>query len=66
MSTPRRIRRNRKMVEGLKAAAIIILLLFACIMILWIATQYLRPVEPPPDQTPRPAKDMWEQPPAPR
>ena len=66
MSPPRRVRRDMKMLEGLKAAAIIILLLFACILALWIATHYLRPVEPVPDLTPRPAKEMWEHPPPPR
>jgi len=55
-----------KKIEGLKAAAIILLLLFASIMALWIATRLLHPVEPPPDLTPRPAKEMWELPPAPR
>jgi len=62
MSPPRRVRRDMKMIEGLKAAAIIILLLFACIMALWIATRLLRPAEPLPELTPRPGKEMWEQP----
>jgi hypothetical protein len=66
MNPPRRVRKDMKMIEGLKAAAIIILLLFVCIMVLWITTQYLRPVEPPPDLAPRPAKEMWEQPGTPR
>jgi hypothetical protein len=64
MSTPRRVRKDMKMIEGMKAAAIIILLLFACIMALWIATRLLRPAEPLPDVTPRPGKEMWEPPPA--
>jgi hypothetical protein len=53
-----------KMLEGLKAAAIIILLLFVCIMALWITTRFLRPAEPLPDLSPRTGKEMWEQPPA--
>jgi hypothetical protein len=66
MSPPRRVRKDMKVIEGLKAAAIIILLLFVCIMILWVTTRLHRPVEPAPDLTPRPAKEMWEVPPAPR
>jgi hypothetical protein len=53
-----------KAVEGLKAAAVVLILLFACIIALWITTQLRRPEDPLPDLTPRPAKEMWEHPPA--
>jgi ABC-type Fe3+ transport system permease subunit len=60
MNPQRRIRRNTKPLDALKAAAIILLLLFVSILILWIATRLMRPEEPKPDLTPRPAKSMWE------
>lgn len=59
MSTPRRIRRNTKPLEALKAAAIIIGLLLGCILILWLATPLLRPNKPEPDPSPQPGKSMW-------
>ena len=62
MSRPRRIRRNTKPLEALKAAAIIIGLLLGCILILWLATQLLRPKEPQPDLTPQPGKSIWNAP----
>ena len=66
MSPPRRVRRDMKPAEGLKAAAIILILLFSCIVVLWIATRLRRTEEPQPDLTPRPATEMWEQPPGSR
>lgn len=55
-----------KPAEGLKAAAIILILLFSCIVVLWISTRLRRSEEPQPDLTPRPATEMWEQPPGSR
>ena len=62
MTTPRRIRRNTKALDALKAAAIIIGLLIGCILILWFATQLFRGKEIPPDLTPQPGKSMWDDP----
>ena len=62
MTTPRRIRRNTKALDALKAAAIIIGLLIGCILILWLATQLLRQKEPEPNLIPQPGKSMWDGP----
>ena len=62
MTAPRRIRRNTKPLEALKAAAIIIGLLLGCILILWFATQLFRAKEIPPDLAPQPGKSMWDDP----
>ena len=65
MSAPRRrIRRNTKSLDAVKAAAIILGLLLGCILILWLLTPLLRPKEPQPDLTPRPGKSLGD-PPAP-
>ena len=58
MSTPRRIRRNTKPLEVLKAAAIIIGLLIGCILILWLVTPLLRSNKPEPELSPPPGKAM--------
>ena len=63
MSRPqRRIRRNTKALESLKAAAIIVSLLFGCILVAWIAVQLMKHPEPQPDTTPKPGQSMWEAP----
>ncbi len=59
---PRRVRRNTKPLEALKAASVIIGLLIGCIVVLWIATQLLRPKETLPDFAPQPGKSMWPDP----
>ena len=63
MSAPqRRVRRNTKSLDAIKAAAIILSLLLGCILILWLVTPFLRPKEPQPDLTPQPGKSMWDVP----
>ncbi len=59
---PRRVRRNTKPLEALKAGSLIMLLLLFCILVLWLATQLLRPKEPEPQLTPQPGKSMWDGP----
>lgn len=63
MSRPRRrIRRNTKTLDSLRAGAIIISLLLGCILIAWLATQLLRQKEPSPDLAPQHDRSMWETP----
>ena len=63
MSRPqRRIRRNTKALDSLKAAAIIVSLLFGCILVAWIAVQWMKHPEPQPDTTPKPGQSMFETP----
>ena len=63
MSRPRRrIRRNTKTLDSLRAGAIIISLLLGCILIAWIAVQLIQHQEPQPDTTPKPAQSMFETP----
>ncbi len=57
---PRRIRRNTKALDALKAGAIIVCLLLGCILLAWVATQLLRHHEPQPDLTPQHGRPMWE------
>jgi hypothetical protein len=57
--TPRRIRRNTKGLDALKAAAIIIVMLIGCILILWLLTQLLRNEDTGPEPAPQPAQSMW-------
>ena len=52
MTTRRRVRRNTKPLEALKAAAVILGLLIGCILILWFATRLMQPDQPQPDLTP--------------
>ena len=56
----RRIRRNTKALDALKAGAIIILMLIGCILIAWIVTQLKRHQEPPQDYTPQHGRPMWD------
>ena len=67
MSTPpRRIRRNTKPLDTLKAGAIIVCLLLGCILLAWAATQLMRHQEPPQDLSPKHDRPMWETLPEPR
>jgi len=60
MTPRRRVRRNTKPLDALKAALTILGLLLGSILILWIATRLMHPQEPQPDLTPQPGKSMWE------
>ena len=60
ITVPRRIRRNAKALDALKAGAIIILMLIGCILIVWIVTQLKRHQEPPQDYTPQHGRPMWD------
>jgi len=61
MSVPhRRIRRNTKSLDALKAGAIIVLMLIGCIVIAWIATQMMHSKAPPQDYTPQHDRPMWD------
>ena len=62
MTPPRRVRRNTKPLELLKAASIVIGLLFVVIFILWVVIQLFRPADIEPDLTPQPSKSMWDGP----
>jgi hypothetical protein len=62
MSTPRRVPRNVKKLDALKAAAAILSLLIGILLILWFATRMMHPQERQPDLEPRPAKSLWESP----
>ncbi len=57
---PRRIRRNTKALDTLKAGAIIILLLLGSILVAWVVTQLMRSKEPPQDFTPQHDRPMWD------
>ena len=57
---PRRIRRDSKALDSLKAGAIIVLLLIGCILVAWIATQLMHPQGAPPDLTPQHDRPMWD------
>ena len=56
----RRIRRNTKTLDAMKAGAVIVLLLIGCIVAAWIATQLMHPKELPPDYTPQHNRPMWD------
>ncbi|GDX08781.1 hypothetical protein LBMAG57_05520 [Verrucomicrobiota bacterium] len=56
----RRIRRNTKALDALKAGAIIVLMLIGCILIAWIVTQLTHPKELPQDYTPEHGRPMWD------
>ena len=63
MSTSgRRVRRNTKRLDAVKAGAIIVSLLFGCILIAWIAVQLMKHPEPQSDTTPKPDQSMFETP----
>lgn len=63
MSAPkRRVRRNTKSLEAIKAAAVILGLLLGCLIVLWLATPLLHQRQQQPDLTPQPGKNMWEEP----
>lgn len=62
VSVPRRIRRNTKTLDALKAGSIIILLLFGCILVAWLVTHLARQQEPPQDFTPQHDRPMWDTP----
>lgn len=56
---PRRIRRNTKPLDALKAGTIIVGLLILCILILWMATQFFRPDVPEQDVMQKRTEPMW-------
>ena len=60
---PRRIRRNTKGLDALKAGSIIVLMLIGCILLAWIVTQLTRPQQPPQDYAPKQEHPMWGTPP---
>ncbi len=60
VTAPRRIRRNTKALDSLKAGAIIVLMLIGCILIAWVVTQLMHSKEAPPDLTPKHDRPMWE------
>jgi len=62
--TPRRTRRNTKVLNALKAASIIMVMLLGCILLLWLLTQLFRPEEPGPEVAPQHGQSMWEASPA--
>ena len=62
MNPPRRPRSNIRKLDAIKAAAIIIALLLACILTIGIVTRMMQPKEIPPVLTPRPSKSLWEEP----
>ncbi|MEO6740135.1 MAG: hypothetical protein ABIP20_07780 [Chthoniobacteraceae bacterium] len=65
MSRPRRrIRRNTKALDWMKAGAVLLCLLLGTLLILWIGMQLVREAAPEPDRTPKPGQSMWETPPS--
>ncbi len=54
----RRIRRNTKALEALKAGAVIVLMLIGCILLAWIFTQLIRSKEVPQGYTPEHGRPM--------
>jgi hypothetical protein len=60
MSDGRPVRENMNATAGLKAAAIILTLLFGCIIARWIATRLRHAEEPLPDPSPHSEKSTSE------
>ncbi len=54
----RRIRRNTKALEALKAGAVIVLMLIGCILLAWIFKQLIRSKEVPQGYTPEHGRPM--------
>lgn len=59
---PRRRRRNTKKLEALKAAAVILGLLFGCIIVLWLLTHTMHPHQAPQEFRHQPGNSMWDPP----